>query len=846
MGPRREPTTRTDTAAERRRRSQAEARAQAPAPAWDWRLATVLTGWGLAMSLWTDAVADLHGAPARLCGALVVAIVTAHRARSGSGWPVLRSAGLGLVTCAGAALALMLPSIGPWAAACVFALALWLQRRQDVVPGDATRDDGGPGAVLLLTGVHLALTVGLSRCGPGWLAASGVATAVSHCANALRIAHVDFGPSQLLLGAVGTLLLPVVLLGFQGRHRARSAGIALGVTVLGLLVTAAVGSHVILRHPGLLEKVSTGTVRFQAEVLAVWGLAALWTYGWLRTPAGAGQQVGRGRVVLACLLPLGIVLSGWHGETPRVGRVLVYRDNAGDFHVPTVKTWGKRAAGRFGLLCEYVRAIGYPSEFTGPGKLTKDLPGAVGLIMPQPTKRLSAEDIKALRRFVYLGGGMLYLGDHTNVGRCMEPASEVLAPYGVALKFDTVLPSRSGWWADLVARDHPAVRGLRNERCQSGWWVGASLRVSPLATPLLVGTRCYSDWGNARNSKRAYLGNYRIDRGERVGDLVLAAAGASSGRGRVIVFGDTSSPQNLAASQAWEFLSSMLAWLTSRPEWPGWAWVRVVGLVCMVTGCVGLALVVGRPLVLACVVLAALVLCLAPRGFTPVQLLSRSGRETVLVHMPPLSRSSLELMREDGPWGTLLSIARGGKLPHTVVDLRQWDLSRARHLVMLAPGSPLTRRERDMLSRWVTGGGQLVLSCGPEDWASVRRMPILSGAQVTFRSLGAGVAKDTSGQTRYACNAYGLEVDPALWRPILTRLGECFAATSARGRGRVTLIADPAFLHCRNTEGEDMGHIENCRWLTALFSSRPPGRAGKAGMSASGAAKGKTPTRPVR
>lgn len=799
----------------------------------------VPAAWAVALVIWTGVVADLHGPPGRLCGAAIVGAAVAIYAREKQGRSSAGGCLLGLLTFALATGALAVPRIGPWLAASVGIGMLWLSGRHRAVTDYSPQGRSALVVLTLLVGCHFAVTLFVARSAFAWHVTDALAVAVSRVAMWLHVAHVSFGPSQLLLPAVGTLLLPVVLIASWNGRWLKTTLLTLAVVLLGLVVTAAIGSHLTLHPQRTMVKVLTGTLPFQATALTLWAIVAVAAYARLPLSAPSGStRHGRGRkvaLVLGCLLPLGVIASGRHGETARVGTVLVYRDNPGDFRVPDMKTWGKHAAGRFGLLCDYVRSLGYPSAYTAPGRLKDDLQNAAAIILPQPTKRLSAEDLRALRMFVARGGGLLYLLDHTNVGRCMLPANDVLAPYGIRPKFDTALPAKTGWWTDLKASGHPTVYGMINERCEAGWWVGASLNIERGAQPLLVGTRCWSDWGSTRNVKRAYLGNYRIDRRERVGDLVLAASGNTRSGGRVIAFGDTSTPQNLAVAQCWRYLGRTMSWLTAGPEWRGWRWIRTAGLVAMVIGCLALVVQKHRPSIVALLVAGTLAAGLAPEWSRPSFPRALPGRDVVLVYAPALGRYSLESMKEDGLWGTLLGVARAGKLPRIIDTLDPRELAEARFLLMVSPGGALSGADGALLSDWVMKGGQLTVACAPEDWYSFSRMPIFSGAQVTSQGLGNGRATDIRGGARYSCMAYSLTADESIWRPLLSRLGECFAAMSVRGRGRVTLIADPAFVTCRNTEGEKEGHVENCRWLASLWYSanaRPGvGRAGGAAIA---------------
>ena len=91
------------------------------------------------------------------------------------------------------------------------------------------------------------------------------------------------------------------------------------------------------------------------------------------------------------------------------------------------------------------------------------------------------------------------------------------------------------------------------------------------ARPVIVARHGFSDRGNQNNADRAFLGNRRYDRGERLGDIVLAAD-AKQGQGAVLVFGDTSPFQNLPIPFHWRFVLDTFSYVSGHFGYAYGAW----------------------------------------------------------------------------------------------------------------------------------------------------------------------------------------------------------------------------------------------------------------------------------
>jgi len=80
------------------------------------------------------------------------------------------------------------------------------------------------------------------------------------------------------------------------------------------------------------------------------------------------------------------------------------------------------------------------------------------------------------------------------------------------------------------------------------------------AKPLVIGKAGYSDIGDMENTADGYLGDMRFNRGERIGNLVLAAE-AAYGEGIFMAFGDTTLFQNTVIPYSYPFIDNIFAYL---------------------------------------------------------------------------------------------------------------------------------------------------------------------------------------------------------------------------------------------------------------------------------------------
>jgi hypothetical protein len=275
----------------------------------------------------------------------------------------------------------------------------------------------------------------------------------------------------------------------------------------------------------------------------------------------------RASLAAACLATAlaGVCLAGTALIGPAAGRSILIHNRGGlDWDRPVFGRFGVFSGGMFGLLPVYCKAEGYAFDV-----IDKDTIDAADLAKTQILVLINSPKIweEAERRTVFdlvaRGGSLLVLGDHTDVFGLMRGFNSLLGPLGIQFQFDSAFKARETWRGCQAAAPDAIAWGWDSEN--PGVAVGASLKLSGSARPLLVGRYGFSDDGVRGNTMGSYLDNYHYDKGERLGDVVLVAT-TTYGRGRVVVWGDTTAFQ-AASSYYPRVVGPIFAWLSRPAAW---------------------------------------------------------------------------------------------------------------------------------------------------------------------------------------------------------------------------------------------------------------------------------------
>lgn len=511
---------------------------------------------------------------------------------------------------------------------------------------------------------------------------------------------------------------------------------------------------------------------------------------------------------------------------------------------PTHGSYGRLSSGMYGMLPAYLQSLGAEAVIS-PDLSPEDLQGADAVVLLFPDEPWAQGQLERVWAFVRRGGSLLVLGEHTT----REPDgtnrfNEAVAPTGMRVAFDSATFAVGGWLHSYETMLHPATAGIADDRNQFGVVIGASLEAGLRGHPIIVGRWGWSDWGD-EGSSRAMLGSDRYDPGERLGDLLLAAE-QRMGKGKIILFGDTSSLTNGINVSSHVFTSRLFAYLANGSTWAHPLWRQVLGLLLAAAT----AALVIRCLSVSAVTLIALGLAGSLTAVLAVtdgiwQVLpdgrSRSPNNLAYIDTSHLEAFSGESWRGDGVGGLILTLMRNDYLTLSMPRLDSERLRRAGLLVSIAPRRSFSRRERAAVRDFVDRGGVLVLMAGYEDAGPSRgilsdfgftiaddshgaREPVPMGhfkspylrsgdkrVFVRFHAAWPVVCEDPQAQVL----VYGKDNLPVV---IMRRVGA----------GKVVVVADTCFAANDNLEREDgqpfEGLRENAdfwRWFITVLREEP-------------------------
>ncbi|MBN1204017.1 MAG: hypothetical protein JXB05_03725 [Myxococcaceae bacterium] len=675
-----------------------------------------------------------------------------------------------------------------------------------------------------------------------WLGLDGLAAMISWAASLLAGTNLHLGPTP---SGLWTLLLTLALAipprpwSFrQLRARARPllvyllAGVGLSIALVAaqprleeLLKAAAQGIMTPPAYllgeadqpgnapPGAMATLA-GTFALLAVLLplgkrlGVFGLTETWPAAALPRQAWAG--------VLLVAAGAGVLLTPPQAR-PATGAVAFHDDGFFDFSQPERGRYGLIQAGLYGGLKELLIRSGHTVRTVDSAAVRAGLTDVAVLVFINPKHPLDPETREAVWKFVRAGGGLLVMGDHTDLFGIMAPLNDLLSPVGIRFEFDSAFPLRRHWQNSLEIRPHPITAGLSGSvETQIG--TGASLRLSSAtARPLILGRYAFGDYGNRLNEGQGgLLGDYRYQLGERLGDLVLVA-GAEAGEGRVIALGDTSTFQVLGLPFAHAFIRQLFAYL-AHPT-PSRIWRMLAGVSLLGAG---LALWITRagrrssvlPVVAAVIAGEALALLL-PRS--PLPPLASPGSVAVVDgRLAP--GFAFEFFADHSYGGLFTAAQRAGFLPVADRDQGPAMLDGAGMAMFLAPARVPGAEDLAALQRLLARGGTLFVAAGGKELDAANTLLALCGLRIEPIPLGP-VQATWKGERLDFFDAWAVMAEEGT-TPIVHARSKDFTvvAETSAGGGRCIAIGDHRFLDDQRFEGEKQFHPGNVRFLDALLA----------------------------
>lgn len=522
------------------------------------------------------------------------------------------------------------------------------------------------------------------------------------------------------------------------------------------------------------------------------------------------------------------LLAGWATSPDIYSRDYIYgkkcavlTSNIG-MNIPRHGSYGHRSVGMFGRLPDELRALGLDVDELTTMTMLRDDHEILLLINLQET--FSRPNKEKITEWIRKGGRLLVLTDHTGDEGLRLPVNDLLEDTGLVVNFDTAKAIRSSDVSEFEFLINSPAFSIGDSLLHGadGYGTGASVSTKGKAMPLLQKRYCYIDPGSFTAADRGLLGNLSYDSGEPLGDVTVAGI-ASYGKGKVILFGDTSPFQNGAWSQTRAFNVQILGLLSDmknpslKPNLAIWTGV-IVFVLMLITLFMSL-----RHAVFLCIIpfsislLGGLLLFMQKPepcrlyGNLPIAMIDTG-------HIPYIGKmgwtitdiAGLEtgLLRE----GYIVTINDAPLDKILKKDIEPWVL------FLPAPLERFSIKEIASIKSFAGRGGNIIINIGFEE--SRNAVSLLNAFDLAVTDIPLG---STSDPVLYP-NENHINFYNA-WQvhgsgEILARVLQCPTAIRKKiGKGSITLIGDSKFFWNANLEGMEILKPGNIRFLTQLVKN---------------------------
>ncbi len=198
------------------------------------------------------------------------------------------------------------------------------------------------------------------------------------------------------------------------------------------------------------------------------------------------------------------------------------------------------------------------------------------LILKCITTPFTQKEIEVIKDFVFKGGSVFLIGDHTDVFFMNKHLNELSQDFGIRFEQNSVYFVDGGWIISDPPhlRNHPSTRYIKNFI----WATGDSLTVHPPAFPLICSPIVsFADQVNYFYDN--FFGNTKIDAEEIFGSYCLMA-GAKYGKGRVVAFTDSTCFNNYLMFTVGrrELIAGVFGWLGDKGSFNPFLWLTLIAL----------------------------------------------------------------------------------------------------------------------------------------------------------------------------------------------------------------------------------------------------------------------------
>jgi hypothetical protein len=435
------------------------------------------------------------------------------------------------------------------------------------------------------------------------------------------------------------------------------------------------------------------------------------------------------------------------------------------------------------------------------------------LVLINLSTNLSTQEKQCIWDFVKNGGSLLVLGDHTGDAVIRKPYNDLLEPFNIEFNFDSGIPFVNHWERGIEFRPHYITQRITSN-IESHVGIGATLIIDNKSNPIIIGKYGFSDLGNYQNQSNGYLGDMLFSLNETAGDLVLAAE-QSYGKGKILVFGDTSPFQNSEISEDYNFLMDTFGYL-SNPTYE----INYALLFSLVFLFMSLYLTFHNRKIN---MLFLLILLMS--GYVTIVLNGLVNRHQSEINLNAkivyIDKSHMERFNYDqwdpsGLGGTVFCFMRNGYFPLLLDQFDEDRIAKSKILLLVSPTKPFTKREIEILRKYIEQGGFIILSCGWEESNSVKTLT--ENFNVTISNIPLGKLESYQNSAMLSIpNAWSVNSKDGHEEILSRSSGYPLIIFKRINKGGLFLIGDSKFFLNYNIEGIYSYNINNILFLRNIL-----------------------------
>lgn len=501
---------------------------------------------------------------------------------------------------------------------------------------------------------------------------------------------------------------------------------------------------------------------------------------------------------------------------PENKNILFYDKGYLDWRLPDHSIYGAKNGGMFGMLPIYLEANNYMIHHDSAIN-NQSLSDINILVVINLLEEFSNEEKQLIWDFVDKGGALFVLGDHTGVKQIREPTNDLLEPFNIELNFDCALPFVESWRNSMNYFPHPVTSSV-SSNYESNIFIGASLSIGPQVRPLIIGKFGFSDPGNINAPHNGYLGDMRYLQGEQLGDQVLVAE-SFYGKGKVLVFGDTSPFQNSALVQSHTFVNNVFNWLSSPVKW--WhKYSTLISFILLIFSCIAMLWLKFN---LYDYLIISIVLCIAVsintspiRGKGDINKLKPLENKIAMINRSNLERFNLDQWNGNGYGGLCYNLMRAGYMPLLNKSGISEGLNDSRMLVLIAPAKPFKHSDILVLDYYVRNGGFILITSGWEE--SYGSLQLLENFGLHIENIPLGkVDPDQNKKMITFTKAWALSCADKNYNILCEVWDYPTIIFKSAGKGGIFLVGDSGFLLNDNLEGMESYNNHNILFLKEMI-----------------------------